>query len=342
MSARFLTEVEIPDFKRKAGYQSSCMFIGSCFTENIGGKMAALKYPVDINPFGNLYNPVSVANGIRFLIQKKRFDNSGLIHHNGLWHSFFHHSRFSSAFAEESLRNINSRLDISSVFLEKADFLFITFGTAWVYEYKSTGQIVSNCHKIPDKEFRRFRLEPEEIVDEFRKLLPELWTFNPGVRVIFTVSPIRHLRDGTIENQRSKSTLLLAVDRLVRELGEERCGYFPAYEIVMDELRDYRFYAEDMIHLSSSAINHIWEKFQVSLIEERSRKISEKIKKITAATEHKPFNRVTKEYLHFLRKSLQITCSIATEFSYINLDFEKSFFSEQIADVEIRLNNLKS
>lgn len=337
MSAKFRTEVRIPDFRRKAGYQSPSMFIGSCFTENIGGKMAALKFPVDVNPFGNLYNPASVANGIRFLMQNRKFDKPDLINHNGLWHSFSHHSRFSSVNADESLENINGRLQAASQFLKKANFLFITFGTAWVYEYKLTGQIVSNCHKIPDREFRRFRLKIDEIVGEFTNLLEELQKFNPGLEVIFTVSPIRHLRDGAVENQRSKSVLLLAVDQLVEKFGEECCSYFPAYEIVMDELRDYRFYDEDMTHLSTAAVNHIWEKFQDVLIEKESLKISEEVKKIISATEHKPFNRVTKEHLHFLQQSFQKTCSLEAEFLYLNLEFEKDFFARQIADVEGRL-----
>ena len=342
MSAKFRTEVRIPDFRRKTGYRSPSMFIGSCFTENIGGKMSALKYPVDINPFGNLYNPVSVASGIRFLMRNKKFSKSDLIKHNGLWHSFYHHSRFSSVNADQSLETINERLCASQEFLKNADFLFVTFGTAWVYEYKPTGQIVSNCHKIPEKEFSRYRLKTGKIVEELTDLLSELRNFNPGLEVVFTVSPIRHLRDGAVENQRSKSVLLLAVDQLVEDLGEEHCSYFPAYEIVMDELRDYRFYDEDMTHLSSSAVNHIWEKFQNSLIEEESLKISAEVKKIISAIEHKPFNRVTKEHLRFLQKSLQKTCSLEAEFLYINLEFEKGFFSKQIADIENRLKELES
>lgn len=334
MALKFQTEVQIPEFAWQTGYQKRNLFMGSCFTENIGQKMEILKYPVDINPFGILYNPVSVANGLRFLLQNKKFTEQDLVHFNGLWHSFFHHSRFSSTGVNETLTNINNRIERSAEFLKNADFLFITFGTAWVYEYKQTSQTVSNCHKIPEKEFRRFRLTPGEIVEEFRQLLSELWKFNPELKVVFTVSPIRHWKDGAIENQRSKATLLLAIDQLIRGFGEENCNYFPAYEIVMDELRDYRFYEEDMIHLSTSAINHIWEKFQLALIDAKSREISEKVKNIISAVNHRPFKKFTKEHLHFLKQSLDKAQKLEEKFPYLNLNFEKDFFFRRINEFE--------
>lgn len=334
MSLKFQTEIQISPFTWKTGYKKQNLFMGSCFTENVGNKMAELKYPVDINPFGILYNPVSVANGLRFLIQNKKFSELDLISHNGLWHSFFHHSRFSSPHAEETLKNINNRIESSAEFLKNADFLFLTFGTAWVYEYRATGQTVSNCHKIPEKEFRRFRLTPGEIVEEYRQLFSELWKFNPKIKVVFTVSPIRHWKDGAIENQRSKATLLLAIDQLIRGFGEENCNYFPAYEIVMDELRDYRFYEEDMIHLSPSAIHHIWCKFQQVFMDEKSLKISEEVKNIVAAMNHRPFNKFTKEHLQFLKQSLQKANKLEEKFPYLNLTFEKDFFFKQITELK--------
>lgn len=334
MGSKFYTEVQIPSFEWKTGYKTPCLFMGSCFTENVGGKMAGLKYPVDINPFGILYNPVSVANGLRFLLQKKKFTEDDLIRHDGLWHSFFHHSRFSSTDAENALQTINSRIESSAALLKNAGFLFLTFGTAWVYEYNLTGQTVSNCHKIPAKEFRRFRLTPGEIVEEYRQLLSGLREVNPRVKVIFTVSPIRHWKDGAIENQRSKATLILAIDQLVRDFGDDFCNYFPAYEIVMDELRDYRFYEEDMIHLSGSGINHIWDLFQTAFIEEESQKISKEVQKIMAATSHRPFNKFTKEHLHFLRQSLQKTERLEQKFQYLNLAVEKRHLQKQIAETE--------
>ena len=334
MGAKFQTEVQIPEFAWKTGYRKPGLFMGSCFTENAGNKMAVLKFPVDINPFGILYNPVSVAHGLRFLLQKKRFTEKDLIQYDGLWHSFFHHSRFSSPDMGKALDAINSRMESSAAFLENAQFLFLTFGTAWVYEYKPAGQTVSNCHKIPEKEFRRFRLTPGEIVDEYRQLLSLLWEFNPEIKVVFTVSPVRHWKDGAIENQRSKAALLLAIDQLIRGFGEERCNYFPAYEIVMDELRDYRFYEEDMIHISAAAINHIWERFQKALVDEESREIAEKVKKIVSAVNHRPFNQFTKEHLHFLKQTLQKLYSLEKKNACLNFSFEKEHFLQQISKIE--------
>jgi hypothetical protein len=334
MNCKFHTKVDIPPFGNKSGYKNRWMFTGSCFTEHIGGKMAELKYPADINPFGILYNPVSVADGLRSLIRGKTFTADDLIFQNGLWHSFYHHSRFSSPDAETALKKINNRIIESHEFLAKADFLFITFGTSMVYEHKPSGTIVSNCHKIPGKEFRRFRMTPTEIIDDYRLLLPEIWQVNQKLNIIFTVSPIRHWHDGAIENQRSKATLLLAVDQLVRGFGEERCNYFPSYEIVMDELRDYRFYEEDMIHLSKSAVNHIWDIFRESFISRESIIISKEIEKINYALNHRPFNKFTPEHLAFLNQSMHKVKEFKKKFPYINMENEERFFTGQLGEVK--------
>ncbi len=331
MGSKFQTEVKIPDFGWKTGYKNFTMLMGSCFTENIGNKMLALKYPVDMNPFGILYNPVSIAHGLRFLLQKKQFTSTHLVKHDGLYHSFYHHGRFSSPDAEKTLSDINQRIETSYQFLQKAGFLFLSLGTAWVYEYKPTGQTVSNCHKIPDTQFKRFRLTPGEIVEEYRQILPEIWKINPDLKVFFTVSPIRHWKDGAIENQRSKSTLLLSIDNIIRGFGEEHCNYFPSYEIMMDELRDYRFYDEDMIHLSSSAIKHIWNIFQDALIEEESQKLAKKVQKLITAVNHKPYNMVTHEHLHFLRESLKKAQQLQENYPYLNLSYEIDLLSDRIS-----------
>ena len=328
--SKFQTEVDLPQFPWKTGYEKTNIFLGSCFTENVGNRMAALKYDVDINPFGILYNPVSVAHALEFLIQKKVFTKDDLIQHDGLWHSFFHHSRFSSAEACQTLENINERIATSSQVLNKADFLFITFGTAWVYEFISTKQTVSNCHKIPARQFRRFRLSAGEIVNKYVEAIKNIRKINPGLKIIFTVSPIRHWKDGAVENQRSKATLLLAVDQILKSQNNENCSYFPAYEIVMDELRDYRFYSEDMIHLTDVAIKHIWSKFQTSVIDKNSLKTSEEVQKITNAVNHKPFNKFTKENLLFLKHSLKNTRALQEEKPYLNLLSEQRYFSDQI------------
>ena len=322
---KFRTEVEIPDYKWKISYQSAALFMGSCFTENVGQKMADLKYPVDINPFGILYNPVSVANGIQLLLHPENFQQNDLIEHKGLWHSFYHHGRFSSVDSNEALQQINDRLQFSSAFLKEAEFLLITFGTAWVYRYLKSGKIVSNCHKIPAKEFARERLSVTEIVEQYTSLLEGLFRINPKIKILFTVSPIRHWKDGAIENQRSKAILLLAVDELVK-LFEEQCVYFPSYEIVMDELRDYRFYAADMLHLNEVAVDFIWERFQDKLIEPESRKRSKDVKKIVDAARHRPLNKNTLEFRKFVEATLNLIYKMEKEYPYLNLKLEKEYF----------------
>jgi len=322
---KFRTVVQIPDFQWKISYQSKAVFMGSCFTENIGQKLEDLKYPVDINPFGILYNPVSVANGIRLLLQPESFLKDDLIEHKGVWHSFAHHGRFSSVNADETLQQINQRLQLSSEFLKEAKLLFITFGTAWVYRYLKTGKIVSNCHKIPAAEFDRERLSVSEIIALYQTLLNEMWQVNPNLKVVFTVSPIRHWKDGAIENQRSKSTLLLAIDALVKQF-EEKCAYFPSYEIVMDELRDYRFYATDMLHTNEVAVDYIWDRFQEKLVEEESRKTSLAVKKIRAAVQHRPLNQNTTEFRKFVENSMQQIQDLENRHPYLNLKLEKEYF----------------
>lgn len=335
--SKFQTVVEVSKYKWKTGYSHKNIFMGSCFTENIGNRMADLKYNVDINPFGILYNPVSVANGLRILLKEKEITTVDLIQQGGLWHSFHHHGRFSFPNKEDTLNEINTRVKTSSEFLKRADFLFITYGTAWVYRYKKTGQIVSNCHKVKTTEFERERLTVAEIVSEFRELFAEIREVNPSLKVIFTVSPIRHRKDGVVENQRSKAVLLLAIDELIREFGDDYCAYFPAYEIVMDELRDYRFYAEDMIHISEVAVNHIWEKFQLALIDKESQQIAAQVKKVVQAANHKPLHEKTPEYKRFVQQMETEIIRLESKYENLNLSAEKEYFKAEIDKIEQRM-----
>jgi len=327
--SKFQTIVDIPQYHWKTGYSKKNIFMGSCFTENVGTRMAALKYDVDINPFGILYNPVSVANGLRILLQQKEFKAEDLIYANGLWHSFSHHGRFSSADKNEALEQINRRIKSSAKFLKDAGFLFVTFGTAWIYKFKKTGQPVSNCHKIPAKEFERVRLNVDEIFDEYRDLLTEIRKVNPSLKVVFTVSPIRHWKDGAIENQRSKAVLLLAIDKLINEFADDFCAYFPAYEIVMDELRDYRFYAEDMVHISEVAVEHIWEKFQTFLIDKESQQIAARVQKIVRAASHRPIHNNTPEYNQFMEQMSQQIADLEAKYKHLNFSAEKVYFKTE-------------
>ncbi len=323
---QYFTEVEIEDVGWRIGYDDKVMLMGSCFAENIGERLQRLKFQADVNPFGIIYNPVSVAKSIRILLSDKIYNEKDLFEHDGIWGSFDHHSRFSSTAAEQTLQNINSRLERSRTFLKEANYLIITLGTSCAYELKQSGEVVSNCHKFTSGTFKRFRLDLSEIVTKFKDLLTDVWRFNSDLRILFTVSPIRHWKDGAVGNQLSKSTLLLAVDRLVSGFGNERCAYFPSYEIVMDELRDYRFYAPDLLHLSSVAVDHIWEKFSKVMISEESLKLSKDVVKIIKASEHRPFNSGSESYEKFLLYNLRKIEELTINFPYLNLTVEKTHF----------------
>ena len=329
----FFTEINIPEFPSKLDYSKSMMLMGSCFTENIGQKLLDLKFKVNMNPFGILYNPESIANSLKILLEKRIFTEKDLFKDHGLWNSFYHHSRFSDIDLDTALQKINERIAGSNEFLKTADFLIITFGTAWVYELKETGTIVSNCHKVPASEFERFRLGIYEITETYRELLEQIWKINPGLKVIFTVSPIRHWKDGAVENQLSKATLLLVIDQLIRGFGDQGCAYFPSYEIVMDELRDYRFYAEDMLHLSPVATDYIFDRFTKVMVSAESIEISGQVSKITKAILHRPFNPQSVEYKKFLRSNLNEISRLESRFSFLDLSKEKEHFNKELTQL---------
>lgn len=306
------------------------MFIGSCFSDNIGQKLAGLKFKVDVNPFGVLYNPVSIANSLEHLLSKRIFAGPDLFQDHGLWNSFNHHSSFSDVDQESALIKMNGRIETSSQFLKDADFLMITFGTAWVYKLKSTGQVVSNCHKVPASHFKRVRLETDEIVEVYKILLEELWSTNPNLKIIFTVSPIRHWKDGAVENQVSKATLILAVNKLLNIFANRACSYFPAYELVMDELRDYRYYAADMLHLSDVAIDYVFERFQSVLISKEAKQIAVRIEKIRKAMNHRPFKTDSAEFRRFTEVNIQEVKALSALYPTANFEEELYFFESKL------------
>ncbi len=335
----FFTEIKIPEFPWKMDYLKRMMFFGSCFSENIGQKLIDLKFNVDLNPFGILYNPVSIANSLKILIEKRIFNENDLFQDQGLWSSFCHHGRFSDTNPRAVLEMINSRIAMSSEFLLKADFLIITFGTSWVYELKRTGQVVSNCHKVPAAEFKHFRLGVYEITEAYRELLEELWKFNPNLKVVFTVSPIRHWKDGAVENQVSKATLLLAIDRLLNGFGDTKCRYFPSYELMMDELRDYRFYAEDMLHLSPVAIDYIFERFNRTIISNECMNVAKDVVRIRKAVLHRPVHSFSDEYKKFLLYNLKEINKLTINFPYLNFANEKMYLEQKLTGFqESRIN----
>lgn len=300
----FRTQVKIERGVLGFSHATPVVLVGSCFAENIGERLSGHFFPVDINPFGTLYNPASVAEGLRMLINGKQLQTSDLFSHEGAFHSFTHHSRFSASTEEDCLRKINERLQSSSIALREAERLVVTFGTAWVYKLKSDGRIVGNCHKLPEKMFERARLTVDEVVADWCDLIETLRQKNPRLKILFTVSPVRHWKDGAHGNQLSKATLLLAVEELCKQYPDHT-AYFPAYEIMMDELRDYRFYTDDMLHPSSLAVDYIWESFATSYLTADSRMLLKDLAGIRRALNHKPFNPENAAYRTFLKQTIE-------------------------------------
>jgi len=317
--SRFRTKIALPGYEKKLDYREKIVLMGSCFAENIGEKLTNRCFPVDVNPFGILYNPVSVGNSLEILMENKRFGDEDIFFSNERWNSYHHHSRFSHQDKEICLGQINKRVTNGVEQLRQASFLFITFGTAWVYENREDRKVVSNCHKQPAKQFRRYRLNVDETVARWETLLTRLWEMNPGLQVIFTVSPIRHWKDGAHENQISKSVLFLVIEGLIAKFGKERIAYFPSYEIVMDELRDYRFYASDMVHLSELAVDYIWERFSDVLITSDSLDIMKKVEKLRLAVEHRPFDPEAESYRLFLDNQLTRADKLMKQYPFLNI-----------------------
>ncbi len=245
------------DEKEQLSYSDSIISLGSCFSQRIGDWLAEHSFNVCSNPFGTLYNPISLARAIEILCDEDRFfSKEDLVQHNNLWHSFMHYSYYSGQEPEQVLDKINTDLKRGRQVLLSGNWLLLTLGSSYIYRYRKSGEVVANCHKIPDKEFEHSRLSMEEAYERLSGALENLFSQNEKLRLIVTVSPIRYLRYSATENSRSKASLLLLADRIEKQFPS-RVSYFPAYEIMMDELRDYRFYADDLIHPTSLAVEII-------------------------------------------------------------------------------------
>lgn len=258
----FRTEIKIAESRDKIEHFHKIMTIGSCFAENIAEEFKFYLFNVFENPFGVLYNPASIYNAFNIVGEGRKFTLEDLIYDKEQWHSFYHHSDFSSYEAEKCLNNINTRSEEVRRFLGDCGWVIVSLGTSYIYKYKETKITVSNCHKLPADRFERTYLTVEESEKYLSDTVAILKKMNPGIKIIFTVSPVRHIKDGFAENTLSKAGLIVAVHRLIRE--EENCSYFPAYEILMDDLRDYRFYEKDLLHPNKPAVEYVWEKFSES------------------------------------------------------------------------------
>lgn len=297
----FRTNVDITLNTSPINHDSKLLLMGSCFAESIGNLLVHSKFNCDVNPFGILYNPQSIATALKQIIEGKFYQENELFSYHSQYHSYMHHGSFSNSNSRKCIEFINNRLSKAHLLLPKIDYLFLTFGTAWVYNLKATGEVVSNCHKVPAKEFVRRRLSVQEITDRYKVVVQILVSLNPNIKFVFTVSPIRHIKDGLHENQISKATLLLAIEELQR-LFPKQVFYFPSYEILMDELRDYRFYATDMLHPSEVAIQYIWQRFSDAFFTKETINTIKEIESIHRDINHKPFNPDSDGHKRFLEQ----------------------------------------
>jgi len=320
----FNTKVEILPFENKISHKSKIFLIGSCFSENIAIKFENSKFNIKCNPFGVVYNPVSIFNCFEILKKQKIFTENDIFFENGVWKSFEHHSSFSKVDKNETLQNINNDIINASSFLKKTAHVFITLGTSWIYEHIEKGFVVSNCHKVPSSNFNCKLLTVDETFLSLQKIVEIIKEINNNVQIIFTVSPIRHLKDGLHKNNVSKAILFAALNQLQNCNSE--IYYFPAYEILIDELRDYRFYADDMLHPSKMAIEYIWDVFYNTFFAQETIEIIKKIEDIRIAMLHKPFFPKSKDYKTFKEKYYLTVCKLSEKYQFIDFNYEKDFF----------------
>lgn len=320
------THIDIEPSVQRINYQTPAMFIGSCFAASIGSRLEAGRLPVLINPSGTVYNPVSVASSLNNIIREKKFGTSDLYCHNRTWLSFHHYTDFSGEDSEIVLDKINHRSLEAKEFLGKARFLFVTFGTARVFKFKETGEIVSNCHKLPSELFERELLSVDDIVNLWNHQLDQIQSHFPELKIVFTISPVRHWKDGAHGNQVSKSVLFLAVETLLKHpVGPL---YFPAYELLIDDLRDYRFYDDDMIHPSKLAIDYIWNAFSRCYIDRVTMDLWNEAAKILKAADHRL--RDTGEKKKFAENMLRKISDLEKKIPSIDFREEKKYFHDLI------------
>ena len=320
-------------FDKKINHRQKLLLVGSCFTEQVGGKLSQHKFNTLENPNGILFNPVSIANAVLSYISGKRYSEEDLFFHHELWGSWQHHTRFSHPEQEKVLEQINRSQERASAFLKDADWLMLTLGSAFVYERHDIdagidyGNVVANCHKVPADKFSRRLLSSAEVSAVLSSMLTALKTHNPSLNIIFTISPVRHLREGFIENNRSKAALIQAVHGLT---DNDSIFYFPSYELVIDDLRDYRFYAEDMVHPNYAATNYVWQKFTAVSMDETTLQLMKEINTINAARSHKAFNPASGAHKKFMQSNMEKAIGLQEQHPYLDLNDDIRYFREGI------------
>ena len=325
---RFRTTLSIQPATYSIGHSERLMLLGSCFTEHIGARLQAGKFSLRINPFGIAYNPVSIARCLERLLERTRpFSEDELFEHGGLWRSWDHHGSFAAPQRDEALRNINEAYHADAAFLPATNRILLTFGTADVFYLRDSGRIVANNHKMPADTFEQRRLSIEEIVGATANALEKIKAGQPDLQVVLTVSPVRHLRAGAIANQRSKATLILACEALCRQFSWVQ--YFPAYELLLDDLRDYRFYNDDMVHPSEMATTYIWERFMDTCFQKSTKQIVERLDKLRQALQHRPLHPGSDAHRAFVQAQLDHISQLEKEYPALDFRKERTHFEQQ-------------
>ncbi|WP_395061664.1 GSCFA domain-containing protein [Flavobacterium sp.] len=298
----FTTKIAIEKHQNPIDYTSKILSLGSCFAENIGAKFDYFKFQNTTNPFGIIFNPVSIEKLANRIVNKIEFTENDIFFHNDLWHCYEVHSDLSHSSKEEFLQNLNEIISFSYSQIVSLTHCIITYGTSWIYKNKVSNEVVANCHKVTQNQFDKEILSADKIEKSIKSTIDLIQKINPNCQFIFTISPVRHIKDGFVENQRSKAHLITAIQNL--QLATCNSQYFPSYEILMDELRDYRFYADDMLHPSQIAIDYIWIKFFENYVSETEFETMNEVCSIQKSLLHRAFNPDTENHQKFL-KNLQ-------------------------------------
>jgi hypothetical protein len=306
-------------------YRDQLLLMGSCFAEEMGEKLQQHLFSTLVNPHGILYNPISITKAMNSYLDNKQYTEADLFMHNDLWHSWDHHSRFSALTPAAVLENINAAQQQAAGCISTAQWLVITLGSAYAYVLKETGQLVANCHKVPMSAFYKKLLTVDEIITALDNMMHRLFFRNRNINILFTVSPVRYARDGVVENNLSKAILLQAVHQLVNKF--DRLFYFPAYELVIDDLRDYRFYKDDLVHPNETAVNYVWEHFVNSCVHPNSQQLLKIIQDLNRARQHRPFNPESPQHRQFLHTYARKVAALQQEHPYLQLGELARYFN---------------
>jgi hypothetical protein len=314
---KFTTPVPIPNSTNPIDFNATIVSLGSCFAVNMGEKLDYFKFQNTTNPFGIIFNPVSIEKLIVRAVNQNKFTEEDIFFHNERFHCYEVHSDLSSDNKQEFLDNLNAKLELTYQRIKEATLIMFTYGTSWVYQEKNSGIVVANCHKMPQTHFDKHILSVATIETSIQNTVDAIRKLNPNCAFVFTISPVRHIKDGFVENQRSKSHLITALLNLLSDHLLDKANYFPAYEIVMDELRDYRFYGADLLHPSSMAIDYIWERFRVTAISETTFSILDEVDSIQKGLLHRPFNPYSESHQKFQSKLQEKITQLQAQFPFI-------------------------